>query len=143
MSGNIDITFTSGYLIGISLDDFYASAQNITILNAEYALTNALSTGETKLKNMRLIGTYDDGNFITTQPIELSMRHTDAIGGLAITNGQMTAELDLTLRGTASKPVTINLGIMPNNKRIYSLSEIMRQFDPAFMRAFIKIHDKF
>ena len=141
--GDIDITFTSGYLIGMSFDEFYASAQNITTLNAEYALSKALSSGETKLKTMRLIGTYNDGNFITTQPIELSMRHTDAIGGLAITNGEMTAEFDLTLRGTASTPVTINLGIMPNNKRQYSLSEIMRRFDPAFMRAFIKIHDKF
>ena len=143
MRGDIDLTFTSGYLIGMSFDNFYASAQNIKISNAEYALANALSTGETKIKSMRLVGTYDNGNFITTQPIELSMRHTDAIGGLAITNGKMTAEFDLTLRGTAPTPVTINLGILPNNGRQYSLSEIMREFDPEFMRAFIKTHDKF
>ena len=143
MSGDIDITFTSGYLIGMSFDDFYASAQNITILNAEYALANALSRGETKIKNIRLVGTYNNGNFITTQPIELSMRHTTAVGGLAITNRQMTAEFDLTLRGTAPTPVRINLGILPNNGRQYSLSEIMREFDPEFMRAFIKTHNKF
>ena len=117
--------------------------ENIKISNAEYALANALSVGETKLKTMRLVGTYDNGNFITTQPIELSMRHTNAIGGLAITNGQMTAEFDLTLRGTAPTPVTINLGILPNNGRQYSLSEIMREFDPEFMRVFTKTHDKF
>ena len=106
-------------------------------------MANALSVGETKLKTMHLVGTYDNGNFITTQPIELSMRHTNAIGGLAITNGQMTAEFDLTLRGTAPTPVTINLGILPNNGRQYSLSEIMREFDPEFMRVFTKTHDKF
>ena len=92
---------------------------------------------------MRIAGTYDNGDFITTKPIELSMRHTNAVGGLAITNNQMTAEFDLTLRGTAPTPVTIELGIMPNGGRNYSLSEIMQNLDPGFMRAFVKTHDKF
>jgi hypothetical protein len=143
MSGDMDITFSDGYLVGMSFDNFYASAENITTLNAEYALANALTSGETKIKTMRIIGTYDDGNFITTQPIELSMRHTTAVGGLAITDNQMTAEFDLTLRGTAPTPVTIELGITPNGARNYSLSEIMQNLDPGFMRAFVKTHDKF
>lgn len=143
MSGDIDITFSDGYLIGMSFDNFYASAENITTLNAEYALANALTSGETKIKTMRIIGTYDDGNFITTHPIELSMRHTTAVGGLAITDNKMTAEFDLTLRGTAPTPVTIELGITPNGARNYSLSEIMQNLDPGFMRAFVKTHDKF
>ncbi len=143
MSGTIDITFNSGSLIGMSFDDFYASAQNITTLNAEYALANALNGGETRLKQMRLIGEYQNGNFITTAPIELSMRHTDAIGGLAITDGYMTAEFDLTMRGTAPRPVTIQLSILPNGNRKYSLSEIMQTLDTSYMRAFIKTHDKF
>ena len=75
--------------------------------------------------------------------MELSMRHTNAVGGLAITNGKMTAEFDLTLRGTAPTPVTIELGIMPDGARNYSLSEIMQNMDPGFMRAFVKTHDKF
>lgn len=143
MSGDIDVTFSDGYLIGMSFDDFYASAENITTLNAEYALANALGGGETRIKSMRLIGTYDNGNFITTQPIELSMRHTNAVGGLAITNNDMTAEFDLTLRGTAPTPVTIELSILPDGGRNYSLSEIMQNLDTGFMRAFVKTHDKF
>lgn len=143
LSGDIDVSFSDGYLIGMSFDNFYASAENITTLNAEYALANALTNGETMIKTMRVIGTYQNGNFITSRPIELSMRHTNAIGGLAITNGKMTAEFDLTLRGTAPTPVTIELGIMPDGSRSYSLSEIMQNMDPGFMRAFVKTHNKF
>lgn len=143
LSGDIDVSFSDGYLIGMSFDKFYASAENITTLNAEYALANALTTGETKIKTMRVIGTYQNGNFITSRPIELSMRHTNAVGGLAITDGKMTAEFDLTLRGTAPTPVTIELGITPDGTRNYSLSEIMQNMDPGFMRAFVKTHDKF
>lgn len=143
MTGDIDITFDGGYLIGMSFDNFYASAENITSLNAEYALASALTTGETKLKQMRLIGTYANGDFITTTPIELSMRHTDARGGLAITDGYMTAEFDLTLRGTAPTPATIQLSILPDGGRSYSLSAVMQELDTGFMRAFVKTHDRF
>ena len=143
MTGTLDLTFNGGKIIGMSFDKFYASAENITSLNAEYALSNALSGGETALKQMRIIGRYEHGNFITTQPIEISMRHTSGIGGLAINDGMMTAEFDLTLRGTAPTPATIALSILPDGGRQYSLSEIMKDIDPGFMRAFVKTHDKF
>jgi hypothetical protein len=143
MYGDIDVSFNDGYLIGMSFDSFYASAESINTQNAEYALAKALTSGETQIKKMRIIGKYDEGDFITTKPIELSMRHTNAIGGLAITNGKMTAEFDLTLRGTAPTPVTIELGIMPDGSRKYSLSEIMKNLDTGFMRAFVKTHKKF
>ena len=143
LSGDMDLSFSDGYLIGMSFDNFYASAENITTLNAEYALASALTSGETRIKNMRIIGTYGQGNFITTRPIELSMRHTNAVGGLAISDNKMTAEFDITLRGTAPTPATIELGIMPDGARNYSLSEIMQNMDPSFMRAFVKTHDKF
>ena len=143
MAGDMDIVFNGGYLIGMSFDDFYASAENITTLNAEYALARALEGGETKIKSMRVVGYYDDGNFITTQPIELAMRHTDAVGGLAITDGMMTAEFDLTMRGTAPTPATIALSILPDGGRNYSLSEIMQDIDTGFMRAFVKTHSQF
>lgn len=143
MTGTLDMLFNGGYLIGMSFDKFYASAENITSLNAEYILSDILTSGETRLKQMHVIGEYDRGNFITTKPIELLMRHTNAIGGLAITDGSMTAEFDLTIRGTAPTPVTISLGILPNNTRQFSLSEIIRDLDPSFMRAFVKTHDKF
>lgn len=143
LAGNIDLTFDGGNLIGMSFDKFYASAENITSLNAEFALANALTSGQTALKQMRIIGDYSTGNFITTQPIEISMRHINGRGGLAITDGKMTAEFDLTLRGTAPTPATIALSILPDGKRQYSLSEIMTELDPGFMRAFVKTHDKF
>ncbi|MBR3930088.1 MAG: hypothetical protein IKJ62_00710 [Alphaproteobacteria bacterium] len=143
LSGTLDLTFTGGYLIGMSLDDFYSSAENISTLNAEYALSNAFSGGETQLKSLHLVGDYSQDRFITTRPLEISIRHTTGIGGLAITDGMMTAELDLTMRGTAPTPVTIQLGILPDGTRQYSLSEIMQNLDTGFMRAFVKTHDKF
>lgn len=143
MRGTLDLTFDGGYIGGFGFDEFYASAENITTLNAEYALSRALSGGETALKKMQLIGDYEHGNFITTEPLKISMRHTDGIGGLAITDGYMTAEFDLTLRGTATTPATIQLSIMPDGGRTYSQSDIMRQIDTGFMRAFVKTHDKF
>lgn len=143
MAGHLDVTFQGGYLIGMSFDNFYASAENITTLNAEYALANALSTGETQIKQLRLIGDYNNGNFITTQPLELSMRHTNAIGGLAIQDGYMTAEFDVTLRGTAPTPAEVSLSILPDGTRKYSLSDVMQQIDTGFMRAFVKTHNKF
>ncbi|MBR6598370.1 MAG: hypothetical protein IKK76_03140 [Alphaproteobacteria bacterium] len=143
MSGTMDISFDGGYLSGISLDNFYASAPDMTILNAEQILSDALTGGENVIKRMHIIGDYSNGNFITTEPIELSMRHTNAIGGMAITDGMMTAEFDITLRGTATKPATIALGILPDGGRSYSLSEIMHKIDFGFMRAFIRTHDKF
>ena len=37
ISGNFDASFNGGYLYGLGIADFYSSAQNINILNAEYA----------------------------------------------------------------------------------------------------------
>ncbi|MBP3397463.1 MAG: hypothetical protein J6K82_00870 [Alphaproteobacteria bacterium] len=143
LSGIMDLTFDGGYILGIGIDDFYASAENITTLNAEYALSNALGGGVSKLKTMRIIGNYERGNFITTEPIQLSLRHTTGIGGLGIQDGLMTAEFDLTLRGTAPTPATIELGVLPDGGRSYSLSAIMQEIDPGFMRVFVKTRDKF
>ncbi len=143
MVGTIDLSFDGGYLIGMSFDDFYASSNEITRLNVEDALVSTLTGGETKIKHMHMVGDYKNGNFITTEPIELSMRHTTAIGGLAITNGMMTAEFDITMRGTATTPATISLGILPDGGRSYSLSDIIHKIDINFMRAFIKLNDKF
>ena len=143
MNGTLDMTFDGGYLIGMSFDDFYSSASDITALNAEFALANTLGGGETKIKKMRIIGDYNSGNFITTKPIVLSVRHTDIIGGLAITDGNMTAEFDITMRGTGPTPATITLSVLPDGTRNYSLSDIMQNLDTGYMRAFIQTHDKF
>ena len=141
--GDIDLTFTGGYLYGIGTDGFYASAENVTILNAEYALSDALNGGVSKLKSLHIIGHYDMGNFETTEPLSLSLPHVDATGALKIYDGTMSARFYIVLRGTAPEPAPIDLDIMENGNRTYSLSEIMQNFDPAYMRQFVKNHDRF
>ena len=143
MSGNMDFSFEGGYLTGIGLDKFYASAENLTTLNAELALSSALEQGESLIKKMRIIGTYENGNFKTTSPIELQLRHIDATGKIEIINDQMQATLNMILRGTSPSPAPIEIKIYSNGKRSYSLSEIMMSLDISFMRNFIKSRDKF
>lgn len=143
MSGDVDITFDGGYIMGLGLDDFYAAADNLTRLNVESELTRALESGYSKIKTMRIIGKYDNGDFATTAPIALSLRHADGTGMMTIENGQMTTRLDILMRATAPDPVNISVLVSPNGRRGYSISEIMRYFDPAFMRSFIRTHDKF
>lgn len=143
LSGNMDLSFEGGVLVGLGIDNFYASANNLTTLNAEYALANSLESGESTIKKMRIIGNYDDGNFETTSPLILQLRHTDAQGSLSIINGQMQLSLDMILRGTSPSPSPISLEVLPDGNRSYSLSEIMRNFDPTFMKTFVNTHEKF
>jgi hypothetical protein len=143
MHGSMDLTFDGGYLVGMSFDDFYASANNITTLNSEYAIANALESGETKIKKMRIVAKYANGTFETTQPFTLSMRHVDAIGALKISSNDMIATMNITLRGTSPAPTPIELTVLPNGVRQYSLSDIIRNFDAEYMRTFIKTHNKF
>ena len=143
INGTFDLSIDGGILDGLGLAQFYASAQDITTLNAEYALARALETGKTPIKTMRIIGTYDSGNIQTTKPFLLSLKHTDATGNLTISENKMFAKLKLILRGTSSDPAPIDLTIYPSNKREYYLSEIMLSFDPEYMRTFIQSHNQF
>lgn len=143
MNGDIDLTFTGGYIYGIGTDGFFASAENVTILNAEYALADALNDGQTRLKSLHIVGHYDHGNFETTDAMALSLPHVDGTGALKIIDGQMSAQFYIVLRGTAPEPAPIDLSISPNGDRTYSLSEIMQNFDPSYMRQFVKNHDRF
>lgn len=143
MTGNMDLSFDGGYLVGIGIDDFFASADQINTFNAEYALSYAFDGGESAIKKMRIIGEYKNGNFITTTPIQLQLRHTDATGEMEISDGRMYADLNMTLRGTSPVPVPVELRINPDGTRSYSLSEIMINFDPTYMRDFVRSHDKF
>ena len=61
---------------------------------------------------------------------------------MEITNGVMTADMVLNLRGAAPTPVAIDIEIQ-GDARNYSLSEIMMNFDPEYMRDFVQHHDKF
>ena len=121
----------------------YASAPTLTKLSGDNALYNALTFGETKLKKMHIIGTYEKGDVKTTQPLMLLMSHVDATGLLEITNNEMFAQLQMILRGTSAGPEPIELTIYPNDTRDFSLSEIMLHFDPEYMREFVKSHNKF
>ena len=143
LNGTMDLTFTGGYIFGLGIDDFFASANSINILNAEMALATALNDGQTRLKSLHIIGKYDRGNFETTEPFTLSMPHTDATGALQINDGKLSAQLYLVLRGTSPDPAPIDLEIAPSGERTYSLSEIMRTFDPAYMREFVRTHDRY
>ncbi|MBR5904073.1 MAG: hypothetical protein IKZ49_00895, partial [Alphaproteobacteria bacterium] len=143
LHGTFDASFDGGILYGLGTNDFYASAQNITTLNAEYALAKALESGETPIKKLRMIGDYEHGNIKTTLPFTLSLKHVDIMGTMEIIDNNMSSDMKLVLRGTAPSPQPIDLKIYPNNHREYSLSEIMLNFDPEYMRSFTKSHDKF
>ena len=143
MVGDIDLTFDRGYIYGIGTDDFYASAENVTILNVEYALADALGGGQTRLKSLHITGHYENGNFETTEPLSISLPHVDGTGALKISDGQMTARFYIVMRGTAPEPAPIDLTIAPSGERTYSFSEILQNFDPSYMRQFVKNHDRF
>lgn len=141
--GTFDASLNGGKLYGFGFNNFYASAPTITILNGEKALYNALNGGITPLKKIHIIGTYDNGNIKTTKPFTMTMPHINSSGNIEIQNGEMTAQMQLVLRGTSANPAPIDLIIYPNDYREYSLSEIMLHFDPEYMRAFVKSHDQF
>ena len=143
MIGDMDLSFDDGYLVGIGIDDLFAAANQINSFNAEYALSYVLDGGESRIKKMRIIGKYKNGDFKTTAPIALQLRHTDATGTLEISDGAMYAQLNMILRGTSPAPQPIELQIMPNGTRQYSLSEIMTNFDATYMRDFIQTHKQF
>lgn len=143
LNGDIDITFIGGTISGLGFDNFYASADNLSVLNAEYALANALESGKTQIKKLKIVGKYKNGNFETTRPLTISMRHVDGTGAIFINNHILSGTFDFIMRGTAPKPEKISLDINENGKRTYSITNVINNLDIGFMRAFIKTHNKF
>ena len=143
LNGTFDISFDGGKLYGFGFDSFYASAKQLTLLNSEYFLSKALTEGVSSIKKMHIVGTYEGGNIQTLRPLVLSMKHVDASGILEIKDNEMTADLNLVLRGTSPEVENINITIAPDNNRNFSLSEIMTHFDYEYMKAFVESHDKF
>lgn len=143
LTGDVDMTFTGGEITGLGFDKFYASADKLSVLNAEYALASALESGITKIKKLKIQGIYNNGNFETTKPFTLSMRHVDAVGALFINNRVMTGTFEFIMRGTAPKPSSIQMNINESGKRTYSITEIINNLDIGFMRAFIRNHTQF
>ena len=143
LSGNIDMSFDGGILTGLGVDSFYANSENITTMTAENMLSMAIESGRSKIMKIRMIGTYDHGNFTSTKQFVLSMHHADAVGNMKIINGKMYADMKLILRGTSPSPDQISIEIQPDGNRVFSLSQIMTNFDPDFLRDFSKSHEKF
>ncbi len=143
LKGNMDIVFNGGNLIGLGIDKFYQEYEYINRMNAEYAIATALETGTTKLKYLRLIGEYNNGDFISTKPFELSMNNSQANGILKIIDGVIDLDLSIILRGISMTESPINLNIENNKNRKYSLSEIMVIFDPYYFKDFVAKHNKF
>ena len=143
LTGVMDITFDGGYIMGLGLDNFYASAENINRLNAEYALSAAFDGGITRLKKMTIVGKYANGVFDTTSPLTLSMPHADAVGQIQITDDALAARLRLVMRGTSPDPQPIDLEVLGNGTRNYSFTQIMRDFDAGYLRNFVQTHARF
>lgn len=143
LSGTFDLTFSGGEFAGIGIDYLYANAQNMDSFNAEYFIADALDGGSSALKKMKVIGTYKDGEFKTTSPITISLRHTEMAGNLEIIDKQMYASFELLLRGTSPSPKPIDLRIISNSGRDYSLSDIMSNFDANYMKEFTATHQTF
>lgn len=144
LNGTFDASFEGGKLYGLGLAEFYASAPVFTTKqDGERSLYNALKNGITPLKKMHIVGTYDNGNIKTTEPFSLSMPHAEATGILQIENNEMRAQLKIILRGTSASPEPVDLMIFPDNSREFSLSQIMINFDPEYMREFIRFHNQF
>ena len=143
MTGDVDLTFDGGYIIGFGIDEFYGAADKIGTLNAELILSRALDGGESLIKTMHMIGHYSGGEFETTRPFTLSLRHADATGNLSITDAGVASDMQIKMRGAAPVPVVIDLEISSNGARQYSLSQIMTSFDPEYMREFIRTHNRF
>ena len=143
LNGDVDMTFIGGTLHGLGFDRFYASAEQLNIMNSEYALSAALESGKTQIKKLRLVGIYNNGDFETTQPFTLSMRHVDGVGALFINNRVMTGTFEFIMRGTSQKPHALELSINEYGKRTYSITEIINNLDLGYMRAFVRTHNKF
>ena len=143
LNGTFDISFDGGKLYGLGFDTFYASANDISTLNVEQRLAFTLQSGITEIKKMHIIGTYENGIIKTTSPLILSMKHIESTGMFELDKDKMFAKLNFVLRGTSPEPEPIDLTIYSDGKREYSLSQIMMNFDPEYMRTFIKTRDKF
>lgn len=143
LHGDIDMTFTGGTLSGLGFDRFYALAEKIDMMNAEYVLSSALESGTCQLKKLKIQGTYNNGNFETTRPFTIALRHLDGVGALFINNKVMTGTFEFILRGTAPQQSSVELNINEFGKRTYSIADIINKLDIGYMRAFIKSNDKY
>jgi hypothetical protein len=112
-------------------------------MDGSMRLGDALAGGTSRLQSLHIIGHYADGVFRTTEPLTARTRHTEYSGHLQSRGGRARAQLQILLRGTAPVPEPIRIEVRGNGARDFSVAEIMRTFDPDFMREFTRIQDRF
>ncbi len=143
MKGMLELSFDGGTLHGVGTDAFYARAATITPLTAEDSIAHAISGGETKIKTLKIKGEYENGKLKTTAPLSVVARHTEITGNLELEGKKISADLNILMRGVSVEPKPISLKIMATGERNYSLSEIMRVIDPAYLGEFVRTHSQF
>ncbi len=138
LAGNMDITFEDGIFVGLGTDMFYAGAKTMTAGETEPALVQALSGGTSALKTLRIVGEYKNEKL--DSEINLGLRHVDGRGRLVLWGNTMSGNLDLILRGTSPSPSPLRITFSPRN---YSLTEMLLNLDPVYLREFALTHEKF
>ncbi|MDR2770095.1 MAG: AsmA family protein [Rickettsiales bacterium] len=142
MAGMIEASFDGGIIFGLGTDGFYDNANKYGKLDAEDALSKALGSGKTAIKEMRITGEYAGGDFRTSKPFLLTVRHGDITGNFSIKSDLPVIRANILLRGTSPAPKPVALTI-DHKGRIYSLSDILRDLDLDYLREFVRSHDRF
>ena len=142
MSGIIDASLDGGIFYGIGTDNFYNNVNSYSQLDEEDALTNALDGGQSMIKEMEITGEYSGGDFTTTKPFLLTLRHTDITGNFRVKNDIVQIRSNITLRGTNPVPKPIAIRI-EKGKRDYSIADILPNIDLDYLREFVANHKKF
>ena len=142
MAGILDISIDGGELHGLGTDEFYGNAGRMGRQDSEDAVRRMLMGGISEIKEMQIIGEYTGGDFRTTRPFMLTLRHTDITGNAWIRSGVLSARANIFLRGTAlvPRPIALNLD---GTARSFSISDIMRGIDLDFLREFISGRTRF
>jgi len=143
ISGDVDATFTGGFLIGFGTDRLFDEVATITRMDGSMRLGDALAGGTSRLQTLHIVGRYNDGVFQTTEPLTARTRHTEYTGHIQTRGGRIRAQLQILLRGTSPVPEPVRIEVRGGGGRDFNVAEIMRNFDPDFMREFTRIHDRF
>jgi len=142
IKGTLDISFDGGTLNGIGTDWFYSRAPDLTRLNAEDTIAMALTGGNTRMKSLRISGTYESGKFQTNKRFLLTAHNTEMSGTLLLQDGKLTAQIGILLRGASPDLRPISVVVLPNGERNYSMSEIMLVLDPDYMANFVRVNER-
>lgn len=137
LNGDLDISFNDGFFIGLNTDTFYKSGEKLSKLNLDSALTNALTSGTSILKNCHIKAKYTKGNFMTTQPININLSNVSITGNISIIDSKMNSNLKVIMHGLSKQNLPFELKIDPYNKRTFSISDILNKTDFYYLQNFL------